>query len=532
MLKSLFPNCKIESYEVLDNKLILKARSTKKEERCPRCRERSERVHGYYQRHPHDLPLADWVIQFCLTVKRFYCFNSSCKKKTFGESFEPWLARYAHRSRRLTEKQGCVARVLSAKASEDLLTELQMTISHDTALNLIKAQVISPLVTPQAVGVDDFAIRKRHSYGTILVDLEKHKVIDVLPDRTSATLVSWFKDHPGINIITRDRSQEYKTACDEGAPKAIQVADRWHLYKNLGDVLKRWFERHKKHLIEPASETEEEVVIEMKLEAHNSFEKTIQTKLNNRQRRLALFAKAKRLRAEGFSLPHIANELKMGRSTLNRWFSKHGFPDAQKKRNLEPYMPYLKQRFEAGIGNKMQLYREILSQGFTGSHGLVYLYFAELAAGLDPAKPREKKQAVKTITAFNASRLFTGSQEELTEKDNKQLDRFFTRLQEAKPCYQLVQRFISLFNRQDQEASQTIQAFSLWLNDAQSSSINELARFAKGLHNDKAAIEAALTLAWSNGQTEGKITKLKYIKRQMYGRANFDLLRQKVLLNP
>ena len=138
MLNILFPECNIEEFKVVDNKLILTGRSGKKEARCPRCKENSDKVHGYYQRHPHDLPLADCVIQFCLTVKRFYCFNRSCKKKTFAESFEPWLARYAQRSRRLSTTQSCVAEVLSAKASEALLAHLQMPISHDLSMDPVR----------------------------------------------------------------------------------------------------------------------------------------------------------------------------------------------------------------------------------------------------------------------------------------------------------------------------------------------------------------------------------------------------------
>lgn len=533
MLDILFPSCIIETIDVLENKLIFKARSSHTEASCPACKTRSDKVHGYYQRQPHDLPLADYQLQFCLRVKRFCCLNHSCERTTFAASFEPWLARYAHRSKRLSEKQSCVAMMLSAKASEDLLTTLQLPISHDTALNLVRKQVIELQETPRVLGVDDFAIRKRKSYGTLLLDLEKHKVIDVLPDRASETLIDWLKVHPGIEIVSRDRSQEYKSACDEGAPQAIQVADRWHLYKNLGDVLKRWFERHKKHLVEPSVQAEEVPTSEAirSLNAQTSFERALQTKLNTRHRRLALFAEAKRLKEEGFSSLYIANQLKMGRSTLNRWFSKHGFPDKQKKRMLEPE-PYLKQRWEAGITNKMQLYREIVSQGFTGSHTLVYLYFTELEAGLDPAtnSKEAKKQVVKRYTAFQATRIFTCPPETLAEQDKRRLERLFATLKEAELCYDLVQRFIALFKRQDQEADETMQAFGRWLGDAETSGITELVRLAKGFSNDQTAIEAALTLPWSNGQTEGKVTKLKYLKRQMYGRANFDLLRQKVLL--
>ena len=536
MLNYLFPNCIIEDFEAVEDKLILKAHSDTKAAFCPSCNENSSRVHGYYQRYPHDLPLVDYQLQFCLRVKRFYCLNECCDKTTFAESFEPWLARYAHRSKRLIEKQAWVAITLSAKASEELLNKLLIPISHDTALNLVHDLAIPECETPRVLGVDDFAIRKRKSYGTILLDLEKHAVIDVLADRSSATLIKWLEAHQGIEIISRDRSQDYKSACDKGAPDALQVADRWHLLKNLSDILKRWFERHKRYLVEAAAKAESVTIIEglsddkltKSFSSQGTFEKALQAKLNTRRKRQQQFEEAKRLK-EGFNMRYIANKLKMGRSTLNRWFAQGGFPNKRRSQVIEPYQDYLQQRFELGITNKMQLYREILSQGFTGSHASVYIFFTELEAGLI-TMTKAPKRKVKRYTAYEGTRIFTSQKEILSTQDKKRLEQLFQSMKEAKLCYHLVQSFISLFKKQKENADETIQAFRSWLEDAKNSGISEIARFAKGLSNDKAAIEAALTLTWSNGMTEGKITKLKFIKRSMYGRAGFDLLRKKVLL--
>lgn len=533
MLNYLFPNCIITGFEVIEKQLILKACSGTKEGKCPSCQESSSKVHGYYQRHPHDLPLVDYGLQLCLKVKRFYCLNNSCDKTTFAESLEPWLARHAQRTRRLSEKQSWVALMLSAKASENLLAKLQIPISHDTALRLVNTVTIPDYETPRVLGVDDFAIRKRKSYGTVLLNLEKRAVIEVLPDRSSATLIKWLEEHPGVEIISRDRSQDYKSACDKGAPDAIQVADRWHLLKNLSDVLKRWFERHKKQLLEPLGDANPDLKKQAMSEyrANRFYERTLLAKVNHRNERIARFEEAKRLKQDGLSLAFIAEKLGMGKSTLYRWFSKYGFPDKQRERMLEPFMPYLKERYEAGISNKMLLYREILSQGFEGSYALVYNYFSELEAGFDPQnKVMTKPKKLNRYTSFEATRLFTMPNKDLNELNQHRLSQLFKGLDDAKACYDLAQRFIALFHRQDEAANETIELFNSWLEDAKLSSISELARFARGLNNDKAAIEAALTLPWSNGQTEGKITKLKLIKRSMYGRASFKLLRQKVLL--
>ena len=278
MLDILFPDCIVEMFEIHEQGLVLTARSNKTAAACPVCGVTSAKVSGYYQRHPADLPLAGYLTKFCLKVKRFYCLNRYCTRTTFAESFDPWLVRYAHRSGRLSDTQSYVAVMLSAKASEDLLEQLAMPVSHDTALNLVCKRSAAPQATPRVLGVDDFALRKRETYGTLLLDLETHKVVDVLPDRTSATLISWLKAHPGIGVISRDRSQEYKSACDEGAPEAVQVADRWHLLKNFGDLLKRWFERHKKYLVEPLPDGEFAAGAEAprQLRARTSYEKALQ----------------------------------------------------------------------------------------------------------------------------------------------------------------------------------------------------------------------------------------------------------------
>ncbi len=530
MLDILFPGCIVEMFEIHEQGLVLTARSNKTAARCPVCGVTSAKVSGYYRRHPHDLPLAGHLTKFCLKVKRFYCLNHSCTRTTFAESFDPWLARYAHRSGRLSDTQSYVAVMLSAKASEDLLEKLAIPVSHDTALNLVCKRTAVPQGTPRVLGVDDFALRKRETYGTLLLDLETHKVVDVLPDRTSATLISWLKAHPGIEVISRDRSQEYKSACDEGAPEAVQVADRWHLLKNFSDLLKRWFERHKKYLVEPLPDGEFATGAEMprQLRARTSYERALQAKLETRRKRQTTFETAKRLKAEGFSLSTIAAKLGVGRSTLSRWFAQGTYANKQRSRILEAYRPYLRQRWEAGISNKMQLYREIMAQGFTGAYGLVYAYFAELEAGIGLLSA-SKKQNVQRYSAYEATRLFTRQRATLNRHEIRRLEQLFKNVKEAELCYELAQRFVFLFE-QEQAPEQTLAAFDRWLKDTINSGIDELARLAKGFSNDRLAIGAALTLPWSNGPTEGKITRLKLLKRQMYGRASFDLLRQKVLL--
>ncbi len=520
MLEILFSDCVVESYELFEQAIVLRARSRKVEACCPLCKELSNKVQGYYKRCPNDLPLANYRIQFCLKVKRFYCLNSSCDRTTFAESFEPWLARYAHRSNRLKVRQGGIAIAMSAKAGEALLSKMQITISHDTLLNFVRRQVIPSSAAPRVLGVDDFALRKGKSYGTLLLDMEKHKVIDLLLGREAKTVSDWLKQYPSIEIISRDRAQEYKKACDEAAPQAIQVADRWHLLKNLSDHLTQWFESHRNYLVTESSSQN----------AKSSYEQVLINTANRAKNNLRLYKKAKKLKEQGWHHRAIAKKLGMTKSTVFRWL-KDGLPGNKWPSLLDPYLSYLKERWDAGCRKPQELYLEIRTQGFQGQKKLVECHLASLNAGLADTQERlTSKNRLRTYSPNEACRLFTRSKESLSKSSCSQRDSLFSSLKTAQPCYDLVQRFISLFQMKDQENEIIIQAFHSFIEAAKHSDITELARFAKSLEHDKAAVEAALTLPWSNGMTEGKITKLKFIKRQMYGRASFNLLKQKVLL--
>ena len=309
-------------------------------------------------------------------------------------------------------------------------------------------------------------------------------------------------------------------ACDEAAPQAIQVADRWHLLKNLSDHLKEWLDRHKKYLVTENSA----------LKAKTSYEQVLINRANRAKNNLRLYKKAKKLKEQGWPHRAIAKKLGMTKSTVFRWL-KEGLPGNKWPSLIDPYLSYLNERWEAGFRKPQELYLEIRTQGFQGRKKLVERYVASLNAGLAYVQSDViSKKRLRTYAPNEACRLFTRSPNTLSKSDAKQLDHLFKTLKTAQPCYDLVQQFISLFQMKDQESQVAIQAFYSWIEVARHSEITELARFAKSLEHDKAAVEAALTLPWSNGMTEGKITKLKLIKRQIFGRTSFDLLRQKVLL--
>ena len=197
-------------------------------------------MHSRYDRHPADLPALGRIVSVRLCVRRFYCRDTACARQTFAERLPDLIMPFARRTRRLAEAQGQVGGALRGEASARLLSRLFMPTSADTVLRLLKGMPLPDQAVARVVGVDDWAKRKGRSYGTIVVDLERHRVVDLLPDRTAATVAGWLCQRPGIEVVARDRSSEYTSGIAIGAPNAVQVADRWHLLANLRQAAERW----------------------------------------------------------------------------------------------------------------------------------------------------------------------------------------------------------------------------------------------------------------------------------------------------
>lgn len=529
--------CSNETVVAEDSGLRISAKRRGKTAVCPDCGRRSRWVHSRYTRSPADLPVTERRVRLHLLVRRFRCLNPRCERRTFAEAFPDLVLPHAQRTIRLAKVQAEVGIATSGESGARLLGKLHMPTSADTLLRLIRCTPLPEHPTPRVLGVDDWSFRRGKTFGTILVDLEKHDVVDLLPDRTAATLTEWLKQHPDIEIISRDRSGEYARAANEGAPQAVQVADRWHVLKNLGDMLQDWLERHRNYLLEPTVEVEgqerqsqaqvQKTPSQLSGQGNTSFERSLLAIVANRERRLELYRQAETLKQQGFSTRAIAKKLGKGRSTIKRLLDRQGERKTRVSQ-LAPFIPYLNKRWEEGMVNRKQLYREILEQGFTGSYLLVYSYFAARQAGLDEAFPSSSTNPKgSSYTPSEGRRLFTQRAVELETVDQARLDNLFARSPEAEACYTLGQTFLNLFRQREQHSTND---FDDWLQAAQHGPVIELRRFAKRLAPDRAAVEAAITLPYSNGQVEGQVTKLKLIKRSMYGRANFDLLRRRVLL--
>jgi transposase len=359
--------------------------------------------------------------------------------------------------------------------------------------------------------------------------------------------VLWLK--PSVQIVSRDRSSEYAAAIKKGAPQATQVADRWHLGKNLAESIETLLARCRAEIRralqgqtrpEPERAETEPVLEEEKRPARSRHEE--QARLARRAQKLDRYEQALELRDQGLTAAEIGSRIGVSGRTVQRWLGHGSFPEARRRRRrpslIDPYERYVREWWQAGNRNGLQLYRELRAQGYRGSSKAIYRYLERLRTphrpvfgSSSPSKSKRHKRKgvlaspapLENFSAQRATWLFVGHQEKLDETQQKELTLIRQASPSAEAAYRLAQAFMQMIREQ------TGQHLDAWLSSAEASRLPEFQSFAKGIQQDKAAVLAGLTLPWSQGPLEGHVNRLKLLKRSMYGRAKLPLLRARVL---
>ena len=532
---------RLEAWSVDDTatQITLRVRSTQATAPCPLCDTPAQRIHSRYERTLADLPWAQYRVRLQLRVRKWFCRNRSCPRRIFTERLPTIAAPWARRTLRLAQRLVALGVALGGKAGVRLGHQWALAVSRNTLLRLLRKLPLPALPTPRVLGVDDFALRKRHTYGTILVDLEHRQPVALLPDRTAETVARWLQEHPGVEVIARDRSSAYAEGARQGASAAIQVADRFHVLQNLREALDQVFTTYPQAFdAVNALERQQPVllpdgVVAVPVPPPAETPTPAQQRAAQRQaRRQALHTQVWTLHQQGWTGAAIAQHVGLSLRTVQRDLRTATFAGRKRRSDagdslLNPYKPYLLERWNAGCYTAMRLFRDLQQRGYPGSYGPVAAYARRLreAQGLAPGqrRPRQSLPSVaepvcQPLTPRRATWLVLRREAKRTEAEVQQLAQLRAQAADVAEAIDLAQDFAPLV-RQRQPTQ-----LDPWLKRATTSTIEALRRFATGLYEDYEAVKAGVTLPWSTSPVEGHINRLKMLKRQMFGRARLDLL--------
>jgi transposase len=525
----------IEQVTIQDDGVVISVQARSSTSCCPLCGRASDRVHSQYTRRLADLPWHGRSVRLQLHVRRFFCSVPDCTRRIFAERLSAVAGVHARTTNRLREAHCLIAMALRGEPGARLAKSLAMATSPDTLLRRIQGLSVSVPSSIRVLGVDDWAWRRRQRYGTILCDLERRCPVDLLRERTAQALRDWLQQHPEIQVISRDRGDDYIKGATEGAPQAVQVADRWHLLRNLRDALVRTLDRHQAVVreasrtcaVKPAPQKPTQLVAE----PPTTRRLTAQSE-SRRARRLQRFEEVKQLHAHGVSQRVIAERLGIHRGTVRRFVHASSFPErAQRRyrRRADSSTAYLRRRWGEGCRNAARLTKELEVEGFNRSYHSVRRQVARWrrqdgGAVVAPGALGRRRSSITRPSSRRISWLLLKTDDSLEPDEREFVQVLQERSPELRTAAELAREFREIIRQRKKEA------WSDWLVRARApETAKELRTFADGLQKDEAAVQAALTLEWSNGQVEGQVNKLKTLKRQMYGRANFDLLRRRFL---
>jgi transposase len=499
----------LDDVEISSTRIAMTVRSATPEGCCPDCGRRSARVHSRYTRRLLDLPSHGRMVELRVAARRFRCPDRACPRHTFSERLDGRIAPgWARRTARLEDLVHRLGIVLGGRPAASLARRLMLPVSKDTLLRVVRRRVVTTEPGARIIGIDEWAWRRGQRYGTIICDLERRRVLDLLPDREPATVRAWLSFRPGIRVVARDRAGGYAGAIAAAAPLAVQVADRWHLMENASAT----FLQAVRSEMGPIRRALGAGVIDPALLSaterlqHEGY-------LRRREENSAIRAMA----SAGTAIKEIARRTGRSRKLVRAALRNADDEVFRSRQNsLAPWFVALDEAWSAGCRNGAELWRCLRGQGFGGSLRVV----GEWATRRRRSEQADGAVAERLPPARVIARAMLSSRSRLTAAEAVMVAAIEAAVPRLSTARALVDRFHSMVR------GRTPDTLHDWVAEATTSMV---AAFGRGISADLAAVKAALTEAWSNGPTEGNITRLKLLRRQVYGRGKLDLLRARLI---
>ncbi|MBA3823041.1 MAG: ISL3 family transposase [Ktedonobacterales bacterium] len=524
------PTCfALQKLRATAHEIVAVVCSTQTTSACPLCQRASSQVHSHYQRTLLDLPWQGITLRLELHVRRWRCADTACPRRIFTERFATSIMPYARRTDRLTTWFTLVGLALGGKPGARLLQALGLVAKPDTLLRHIRSLQAPARAPLTHIGVDEFAFRRGRVFGTIIVDLLSHRVVDLLPDCEPATVSRWLAQHPEIVVVSRDRAINFGEAIRRGAPQAQQVADRWHLLENLAERLETWFRDQARPLrtahdqLRDASPT---------LLGRSKAEEAEGQAEQARQRQR--YEQVQQFKAQGCTAAAIARHLGVSRQTVYRYLAMTSSPP---RRRITPPQTaqqrhtrrYVEQRWAQGCHNAVQMWRDLKEQGHvvgfrTVSRWVTLLRKATGIRGYRSTEPSPLGPPSTSLTPRRAARLCLKDPAHLRREERQVLADLLGQAPEIQTTYDHVQAFGRMVR------TRSGQDLDAWLVEVEQRGCAPLRAYAAGLRKDDSAVRAGLTLPYSQGVVEGNVHRLKLIKRSGYGKMGLATLRQRVVL--
>jgi transposase len=518
----------LDNIEIHGQRVVVHLHATSPTVACPQCGTAGSRVHSRYQRTIADVAFGGHSLVLKLQVRKWMCPEVSCTRKIFAERFPGFVQRYARMTDRLIKILQSVGVITNGADAAQIATSFGVPTTAKTIIRRVLQLPLPHEGEVAKVGIDEWAWKKGHRYGTILVDLERRRIVQLLAERSVETSTAWLRTHPEIDLVSRDRGKIFQEAATEGAPQAKQVVDRFHLQKNFAEALEKFFRKQDRVL---------KKVIQGYTGKKRSAERTaVSEKVAQERRarhrpRVSMHKRIWKLYRQGYHKEQIAQLVGVSSSTVYRSLEQEAPPPPRQRARsssiVDPYLSYLTSRWNQGCHNVARLYEEIVAQGYTGTQRTLQMRLRPFRS--QGTRPVSKQTVIwdKPPSSRGVALMMVRPAQSRTREQTAYLDQLIQSNETTAVVFELVQDFGRLLRKREGQAR-----LEQWKATVQASGIAELIAFVDGLTDDAEAVANGCSLTWSNGMVEGFINKVKWMKRSSYGQAGFPLLQRRVLLHP